>query len=424
MGFYPNNPKKQKLTLTTAAPFSHPVYILAKPAGAHCNLACEYCYYLEKKNLYPTPDKNVMGDDVLEKFIKEYIQIQTVPYVLFTWHGGEPLMRPLSFYKRAIELQKRYADGKQIDNALQTNATLITDKWADFLKENNFLVGVSIDGPEELHNIYRRTKRSLPSFRQVMKGIEILNRHGVEWNALAVVNNVNAKHPAAFYQFFKDIGCHYIQFTPVVERLKHQADGRWFANPDENTFDAMAQFSITPDDWGNFLCDIFDEWVRHDVGNTFVQIFDATLAGWVGVEPGVCTLAKTCGHSAAIESNGDIYVCDHYVFPEYLLGNIKEKPLASIVYSKEAMRFGQAKRTQLTQECKECLWLHACNGECPRLRFTTDKYGNPGHNYLCKGYKKYFAHVAPYMDYMKRQLQLQQPPSNVMQWIREGNLNP
>ena len=370
--------------------------------------------------MYPDAGESIMSDVVLERFIKEYIQIQTSPNVLFTWHGGEPLMRPLSFFQKAMALQKRYAGGRHIDNALQTNATLINDKWAEFLKKNNFLIGVSIDGPKEYHDLYRKTRRSGPSFRDVMRGIDILNRHGVEWNALAVVNDVNARHPKEFYRFFKDINCRYIQFTPVVERLYAHNDGRWLASPAESNSVYMAPFSVSPEAWGDFLCGVFDEWVRNDVGNTFVQLFDATLAGWVGVQPGLCTLAQTCGHAAAIEANGDVYVCDHFVFPEYRLGNIMQKPLATMLYGEEARSFGLNKRDTLTQECRECPWLMACHGECPRLRFTTDRYGNAGHNYLCHGLRQFFEHAAPYMDYMKQQLQHQLPPANVMQWIKDG----
>lgn len=361
-----------------------------------------------------------MSDAVLECFIKEYIQIQTSQNVLFTWHGGEPLMRPISFFQKVIDLQRKYAGPRHIDNAIQTNATLIDEKWAVFLKENNFLVGVSIDGPQEYHDLYRKTRRSGPSFRDVMRGIGILNRYGVEWNALAVINNVNAQHPKEFYNFFKEINCQYIQFTPVVERLAKHNDGRWLASPSESLDSSLAPFSISPEAWGNFLCGVFDEWVQKDVGTTFVQLFDATLAGWVGVQPGLCTLAPTCGHAAALEANGDVYVCDHFVFPEYKLGNIMQKPLAAMLYGEEARIFGLRKRSRLTKECCECAWLMVCHGECPRLRFSTDKYGNAGHNYLCKGYKHFFEHAAPYMDFMKKQLQRQLPPANVIDWIKKG----
>lgn len=402
------------------APFSLPVYVMTKPAGSLCNLACRYCYYTEKSKLYAGNPRHVMSDELLERFTREYIAMQPTAEVLFTWHGGETLMRPLAFYRKALELQRKYAAGRRIDNAIQTNGTLITDEWAEFFRENNFLVGVSIDGPQEFHDEYRRARSGRPSFLQVMRGIDILNRHGVEWNALAVVNDFNADYPLDFYHFFKEIGCHYLQFTPVVERFRRHPDGRMLATPIDDATAELADFSVSPEQWGNFLCTLFDEWVRNDVGDTFVQLFDATLSGWVGVPPGVCTLAETCGHAGAMEFNGDVYACDHFVFPEYRLGNIHEQSLASMMHSEGQRRFGLAKRESLTRQCRECLWLFACHGECPRLRFSFSNDGEPGHNYLCAGYRKYFEHVAPYMDFMKYELQHNRPPAGVMEWIAQG----
>jgi len=402
-------------------PFSHPVYLMVKPAGSHCNLACKYCYYTEKAKLYPQEVRHVMSDELLERFIKQYIEMQTQPYVLFNWHGGETLMRPIAFYRRALELQQKYAGGKHIDNTLQTNATLITPEWAVFFKENNFLIGVSIDGPQEFHDEYRRTRTGSPTFHQVMKGIRLLNKYGVEWNALAVVNDYNADHPLDVYHFFKDIGCRFIQFTPVVERLRRQADGRTLATPLDSATTTLARFSVTPEQWGKFLCTIFDEWVRLDVGDYFIQLFDAALACWVGQPPGLCTLAKTCGHAGALEFNGDVYACDHFVFPKYKLGNLREHTLIEMMYGEAEMKFGTAKRDELTRQCQECEWLFTCHGECPRLRFAFDEYGQPGHPYLCAGYKHFFAHIAPYMDFMKHQLRHEAPPADVMQWIKNGS---
>ena len=272
--------------MTTFAPFARPLYIMLKPIGAHCNLACNYCYYLEKANLYHDIPRHVMTDEMLEIFTREYIQSQTMSQVLFTWHGGETLMRPLSFYKKAMELQKRYAGGRIIDNCIQTNGTLLTDEWCRFFKENNWLVGVSIDGPQEFHDEYRRTQQGLPSFIKVMKGIDLLNKHGVQWNAMAVVNDFNADYPLDFYHFFKQINCHYIQFSPIVERNIPHNDGRHLAHFKDSTDCPLTDFSVTPEQWGNFLCTIFDEWVRQDVGNYYIQLFDATLANWMDMEPG------------------------------------------------------------------------------------------------------------------------------------------
>lgn len=399
--------------MSTIAPFSKPLYVMLKPAGSLCNLACKYCYYLEKQKLYPLDKSKVISDALLEEFIKQYIEAQTMPQVLFTWHGGETLMRPISFYKHALELQKRYAYGRQIDNCIQTNGTMLTDEWCEFFKENNFLVGVSIDGPQEFHDEYRRTRSGKPSWHEVMKGIRLLQKHGVEWNALAVINDFNADYPKEFYYFFKDLGCRYIQFTPVVERTVKRADGLTLA-PGMQEGGEVTDFSVTPEQWGNFLCTLYDEWVKQDVGEIFIQLFDATLANWAGVPPGVCSMSGECGHAAVMEFNGDVYSCDHFVYPEYRLGNIRQQTLTGLMYSDRQRNFGKLKTGTLTRQCRECRFLFACHGECPKNRFVRDVYGNPGHNYLCAGYRKFFEHVAADMDFMKAELDAQRPPSNIM----------
>lgn len=390
---------------------------MLKPVGALCNLACDYCYYLEKSKLYTQNPRHVMSDELLERFIKEYIESQTIPQVMFTWHGGETLMRPLSFYKRAIELQKQYGRGRQIDNSIQTNGTLLTDEWCVFFKENNFLVGISIDGPQDFHDEYRRNKLGIPSYHKVMQGINLLKKHGVQYNCMAVVNDYNADYPLEFYNFFKEIGCEFLQFAPIVERLKDDKSSSTSLASAKDTEAKLTPFSVSPDQWGNFLCTIFDEWVRNDVGKIFIQIFDSTLANWVGEQPGVCTMAKTCGHAGVMEFNGDVYSCDHFVFPEYKLGNIYNQPLASMMYSDKQLKFGADKYDKLPSQCKECDVLFACNGECPKNRFTYDKYGEYGLNYLCEGFYKFFKLVTPYMDYMKKELLAKRPPSNVMKWV-------
>lgn len=398
-------------------PFARPLYIMTKPAGSSCNLACEYCYYLEKKNLYTDASadrRHVMSDDMLERFIKMYIESQSMPQILFSWHGGETLMRPLSFYKKVIELQKKYGGGLVIDNSIQTNGTLLTDEWCRFFKDNNWLVGVSVDGPQEFHDEYRRNNIGAPSFHKVMRGINLLKKHGVEWNALAVVNDFNADYPLDFYHFFKEIECRYIQFTPIVERIIPHTDGRTLASPMDAHDAPLADFSVSPAQWGEFLCTIFDEWVKNDVGQYFIQLFDSTLANWTGVQPGVCTMARTCGHAGVMEFNGDVYSCDHFVFPEYKLGNIREKTLVEMMYSDRQQKFGTDKYDSLPGQCRRCKYLFACNGECPKNRFTVTADGEPGLNYLCEGYYRFFEHVAPYMDFMKNELDNQRPPSNVM----------
>ena len=402
--------------MSTINPFARPLYVMLKPAGSLCNLRCKYCYYLEKNALYTEQKNHVISDEMLDKFIREYIEAQTSPDVLFCWHGGETLMRPISFYRRAIELQRKYARGRRIDNTIQTNATMLTDEWCEFFRENNFLVGVSIDGPQEFHDEYRRTATGKPTFHKVMQGIRLLNKHNVEWNALAVVNDFNADYPLEFYNFFKEIGCHYIQFTPIVERRIERNDGLSLA-PGMEEGGELVDFSVTPEQWGKFLCTIFDEWVRHDVGTYFIQIFDATLANWAGVQSGLCSLAKECGHAGVMEFNGDVYSCDHFVYPEHLLGNINEKTITEMMYGEKQREFAKLKHELLPQQCRECPVEFACHGECPKNRFTRDKYGNPGLNYLCKGYRQFFEHVKPYMDFMKGELDAKRPPSNVMNFV-------
>lgn len=407
--------------MTTFAPFSKPLYVMLKPAGAHCNMACDYCYYLEKSHLYDNLPRQVMTDALLERFTKEYIQAQTMNDVLFTWHGGETLMRPLSFYRKALEYQRKYAGGKRIDNCIQTNGTMLTDEWCRFLKENNWLVGVSIDGPREFHDEYRRMRGGQPSFNKVMKGIRLLQKYGVEWNAMAVVNDFNGDYPLEFYHFFKDIGCHYIQFAPIVERILPHADGRHLA--DLNDKEApLADFSVSTEQWGQFLCRLFDEWVCHDVGNYYIQLFDATLANWMGVQPGTCTMGTSCGHAAVMEFNGDVYACDHFVFLEYKLGNLHEQTLVEMLYGTKQLTFGKMKEDSLPNQCRKCRFLFACHGECPKNRFRKTADGEPGLNYLCEGFRHFFHHVAPYMDFMKQELDNQRPPANVMEAIRTGVL--
>lgn len=393
--------------------------MMAKTAGSLCNLRCKYCYYLEKAKLYDNNEKHVMSDQILERFTKQYIEAQTSQDVMFTWHGGETLMRPISFYKKALRFQQLYGKGRRIANCIQTNATLLNDDWCKFFRDNNFLVGVSIDGPQEFHDAYRLSTDGRPTWNQVMRGIRLLNQYHVEWNALAVVNNLNVEHPHEFYQFFKDIRCQFIQFTPIVERIvDNRNDGLTLA-PGMEEGGRMADFSVTPEQWGRFLCEIFDEWVRHDVGTYFIQTFDATLANWVGVAPGICSLSKECGHAGIMEYNGDVYSCDHFVYPEHMLGNLRHKTITEMMYSNKQRQFAKMKTEMLPKQCHECDFLFACHGECPKNRFVKDHYGNPGLNYLCKGYHMFFQHVKPYMDFMKGELAAQRPPANVMNFVIE-----
>ena len=369
---------------TTFRPFASPLYVMLKPVGPICNLRCRYCYYLEKKALYPEVSNFMMSEDLLERFTVQYLQAQTQPYVNFTWHGGEPLLRGMAFYQRAIALQKRYGARLHIENCLQTNGTLLSDEWCCFFKENRFLIGISIDGTPHCHNHYRTMPDGKPTFDRVMRGIECLKKHGVEYNAMAVVNNYNADYPKEFYRFFKSIDCRYIQFSPIVETVNGQP----------------AAWNVSARQWGNFLIKIFDEWIKQDVGVYFVQIFDATLANWVGEKPGICTLAPTCGHAGVMEFNGDVYSCDHFVYPPCKLGNIYTHTMVEMMYSEQQLKFGADKYTTLSASCKACKYLFACHGECPKNRITKVS-NNENLNYLCEGYYRFFEHVAPYMDIMK-----------------------
>lgn len=401
-----------------ANPFAKPLYVMLKPAGAHCNLACKYCYYLEKNKLYPTAQRHLMSDEMLEQFTREYIEAQTMNQVLFTWHGGEPLLRSLDFYRKVLSLQQKYAGGRRIDNVIQTNGTLLTDEWCEFFAQNHWLVGISIDGPQPDHDHYRLTAAGKPSWKKVMQGIKLLKKHGVEWNAMAVVNAYNANHPLEFYRFFKENGCQFLQFTPIVERLTRHEDGRTLASLADKVEISLSEASVAPEQWGYFLCAIFDEWVRKDVGKIFVEIFDCTLANWMGISPGICAYSKECGHAGVMEHNGDVYSCDHFVFPEYKLGNIRDHSLIDMLYGEQQQEFSRLKHSSLPRQCKECDMEFACHGECPKNRFMKDKYGDSGLNYLCPGYYHYYQHVAPYMDYMKQELMSQRPPSNIMKVVQ------
>lgn len=408
--------------------------MMSKAAGAACNMRCDYCYYLEKESLFESSSfVPEMSDEVLERFVRDYIAAQPegMP-VSFTWHGGEALLRPISFYQRALDLQKRYAGGREIQNSLQTNGLLMTEAWCHFFREHNFLVGISLDGNERQHDAYRRTLGGKGSFSGVMRAIKMMQDIGVEFNILSTINSHNADEPLEYYHFLKGIGVRYIQFTPIVERihsqsLKHQhieapyIDLKQELRQMHEGLDVrLAPYSIKSSQWGEFLITLFDEWVRHDVGEVFIQLFDSTLAGWVGVMPGVCTLAPECGHAGIMEYNGDVFSCDHYVYPRYRLGNVMEHNLGEMMRSPEQQRFGQAKKSGLTKQCRECRYLFLCHGECPKNRFIRSRHGEVGHNYLCQGYYNFWKHSAPYMEFMRNCLMLEQPASLIMDRLASG----
>ncbi len=395
-----------------------PFYFMAKPVGFKCNLDCTYCYYLEKEDLYADDPSNwSMSEELLERFIEQYIYINHAHDVLFTWHGGEPLLKGIEFYKKALILQQKYAEGRTIVNSLQTNGTLINDEWAQFFKENNFLIGISIDGPEHCHDHYRKYRNDKPSFLNVMRGIDFLKKHKVEFNTLTVINDYNVRYPLQVYNFLKEIGSIYMQFTPIVDAI----DSSGNTNPKDfkEVEDILVtDQSVKPLQYSNFLIKIFDEWVKKDVGIRFVITFDALLANLMEVPPPICIYAKTCGRAAAIEFNGDVYSCDHFVFPQYKVGNINDKHLLTLINSEMQQDFGTDKFDKLPNYCKKCEFLNLCYGECPKNRIIKSPEGEAGLNYLCKGFKEFYKHTIPYLKYMANEISQQRNPNNVMQWIK------
>jgi uncharacterized protein len=406
-------------------PASSPFHLLAKPVGPICNLDCAYCFYLEKTRLYPGRAGRsdwAMPDDVLDAFIRAYIAEEPGPIVSFAWQGGEPTLLGLDYFRRVLALQARHAGGKRIENALQTNGVLLDDEWGAFLREHAFLVGISIDGPRALHDRYRVDKGGQATFDQVVRGVRLLQTHGVAFNTLTVVHRENARHPAEVYGFLKELGSRFLQFIPVVERAggAHEGPGPSLASPDED--DApVTPWSVRPDDYGAFLCAIFDQWVRHDVGRVAVQLFEVALESWLGLPPSLCVFRETCGDALAVEHNGDVYSCDHYVYPPHRLGNVLDDPLGSLVRSPAQRRFGDAKRDALPEYCHRCEVRFACNGECPKNRFTRSPDGGPGLNYLCAGYKRFFTHVDPYMRKLAGEVRAGRPAAGVMAWARARN---
>jgi len=394
--------------------------IMVKPSGPLCNLNCTYCYYLEKKNLYTGKKDFRLNEELLETFIIQYIEAQQVPVVTFIWQGGEPTLLGLDYFRKAVELQRKYANGKTIENAFQTNGTMLTDEWCKFFADNNILVGISIDGEEHNHDHYRRTASGRPTFKNVMKGIELLHKNNAEFNTLSCVNNYNVSFATETYRFLKRIGSGFIQFLPVVERMAaHKKDNSLsLVMPGYNDAASVTDWSVPAADFGRFLITIFNEWVRNDVARYYVQIFDATLANYVGEMPGLCVFSETCGDALVMEHNGDLFSCDHFVYPEHLLGNISSVPLSELVKSQQQFDFGIAKRNTLPVYCLRCDVRYFCHGECPKHRFSFCPEGNPGLNYLCEGYKMFFHHVVPYMEFMARELKNKRPPANVMNWIR------
>jgi uncharacterized protein len=399
-----------------------PVFnIMAKPIGPVCNLNCTYCFYLEKEILYPEKKNFAMSGDVLESFIRQKIEAHRVPQVNFAWQGGEPTLLGVDFFRQVVNLQNKYMNGKKIENALQTNGILLNDEWCEFFKENDFLIGLSIDGPESLHNRYRLNKGGKGTFKQVMKGIEYLKKHDVRFNTLTVMQRDNSYHPLDVYHFLKEISEGYMQFIPIVERISgtDEKNELKLVSPNYSAAANVSEWSVEPLQFGTFLCDIFNEWVRQDVGKYFVQLFDIALEAWMGMESSLCVFKKTCGQAMIIEHNGDLYSCDHFVYPENKLGNIMDSPLESLVNSEQQVKFAADKLDNLPQYCLNCEVRFACHGECPKHRFIKTPDGEEGLNYLCAGYKKIFHHIDPYMKFMANELQRQRAPANVMAWAAQ-----
>jgi uncharacterized protein len=398
----------------------HAFHIMTKPTGPLCNLDCKYCFYLEKEKLYPESQNFRMSDELLENYVRQYIQSQNVPEISFAWQGGEPTLMGVKFFRRAVELQQKYAEGKRIHNAFQTNGVLLNDEWCAFFKEHNFLIGLSIDGPRTLHDRHRVDKGGAPTFDAVLRGMALLQRHGVEFNTLTVVHRHNQHHALSIYRFLREAGSKFMQFIPIVERLGDSKEH--FAPPPdaggmEEARPPVTQWSVTPEGYGDFLCTIFDEWARNDVGSIFVQIFEVQLAIWMGEPSSLCLFTQKCGKGMALEHNGDLYACDHYVYPKYKLGNIADRPLNDLVLSPQQIKFGSDKLDTLPKYCLKCDVRFACHGECPKHRFIKTPDGEDGLNYLCAGYKKFFHHIDPHMRAMCDLLGKKRSPAGVMALI-------
>lgn len=409
---------RRTITLSDAQRINGPVAfnVMLKPAGSLCNLNCNYCYYLDKADIYGGHEPR-MTEEVLEQCVRKYIEANEASDVNFCWHGGEPLVMGLDFYRKAVEFQKRYGEGKNIHNTLQTNGTLLTREAAEFFRDNDFLLGISLDGPGYIHDRYRKDKGGAPTFGKVMDAIRLMQDCGTQFNTMSTVNRMSEGHGLEVYQFLKSIGSHYMQFMPVVEHTVRKGTRDYIVHPGTEGA-RIAPWSVSPLAFGKFLCDIFDEWVCNDVGQYYVNHFDCTLAMWCGMQPGTCTYGETCGGNAIVEHNGDLYACDHFVYPEYRLGNVLEDDFVEMMTSEKQIAFGISKRNMLPRKCLQCKYYFACRGECPKHRFNRTDSGETGLNALCDGYFKYFTHVAPYMDKMKELLASQLPPAMIIPWAR------
>ena len=381
---------------------------MLKPRGAICNLDCSYCFYLAKELLYPG-SRFRMASDLLEEYTRQYIEAQDVPEVTFAWQGGEPTLMGLDFFRLAVQFQQKYCrTGLHIQNTLQTNGTILNDEWCIFFHEHNFLIGLSLDGPRAMHDTYRVDKGGTPTFDRVMEGLALLKKHHVAFNILTTLHAANVHAPLEVYHFLRDdVGTAFMQFIPIVEPT---------AKP-EGTAGSVSERSVNSVQYGEFLIAIFDEWVRHDVGHVFVQIFDIALAAWLGQPTGLCIFEETCGKALAMEHNGDVYSCDHFVESRYKLGNLKKHQLLTMVHSPQQVQFGEQKRDSLPRYCRECSVRFVCNGGCPKDRLLLTPTGEPGLNYLCDGYKAFFTHIDTPMQRMAAALRAGEPPSTIMFYL-------
>ena len=399
-----------------------PFHIMAKPIGPVCNLACKYCFYLEKQHLFPDNEKYRMTDETLEIFVKNYIETNPAQEITFAWQGGEPTLMGIDFFKKAVELQKQYSDGRKISNAFQTNGIVLDDKWCEFLAENHFLVGISIDGPPEINDAFRVDREGKPTTEIVLRSIEKMKKAGVTFNSLSCVNRLSGSRPLEVYNFLKSIGVDFMQFIPIVERLPDEEAeklGIDLAPPpdldEEPEASEVTKWSVQPRQYGNFLNSIFDEWIKKDVGKIFVQIFDVALSAWVGYPPALCSFAPKCGNALILEHNGDVYACDHFMYPKYKRGNILNQSFEEIVFSPEQIKFGSDKLDALPEFCLKCSVRFVCNGGCPKQRFLISKQGDAGLNYLCAGYKKFFKHINPNMQTMANLIRMGRPAADIME---------
>ena len=401
------------------------LHVLAKPIGPVCDINCDYCFYLEKRALFGSTEHYRMPDEVLAAYIQQYVESQPTPVVEFVWHGGEPTLLGVDFFRKVVELQEPYRDKKQIRNNLQTNGLHLDDEWCEFFRANDFFIGLSLDGPEDIHNRYRKDRRGRGTFERVMQAVRLLQEHGVEFNALACVGRETAYRPLDVYHFFKDADIRYVQFTPIVERMPGQeaADlGLSLEMPAQISREEpnreVTPWTVEPERYGDFLIAIYEEWVRRDVGEMFVMNFEWVLTAWLGEPSPVCIFAQQCGRAVAMEHDGSVFACDHYVYPEYRLGNVLSDNLGEMVERSVAGGFGPHKEAALPRTCRECDVRNACWGGCPKHRFTLSAEGEPGLHYLCAGYKKFFRHTRKYLQAMATLLENGQPAAYVMEAIK------